>query len=197
MNPTQSDYNVFARKLSEEIASRATGSDDESVRIVNSYPSDHILTGFLTPLNPNKQSTISNNDKSDTLLTEDLPNDSSYEQTNVGMEWLMPVKSIGNNDLLDISISMSLYMRIFPTREEQLKHKSGIKFDTRTQESSTIMIPVWLKVTPDPFHISVSVNALAKGNISYDLSEDLNKKLNAIDRTFDDVQLFVYHDLEP
>jgi hypothetical protein len=39
----------FARALAESIRARAKGIDDDSARIVNTRPQEHVLSGFLTP----------------------------------------------------------------------------------------------------------------------------------------------------
>lgn len=95
---TDADYNGFARSLVERVAQRAKGLDDESQRLVGVRPSDHILVGFLTPGGTQSEATKAADSamvtersdglaekRAEELLAEDLPQDSAYEQTGVGM----------------------------------------------------------------------------------------------------------------
>ena len=78
-------YNVFARALAEQISCRAKGLDDESARIVNVRPQEHILAGFLTPRSVAHPPPGDLNADSE---PDDLPRDSAFELTSIGLEWL-------------------------------------------------------------------------------------------------------------
>ena len=89
---TDADYNGFATSLVNRFADRVRGLDTTAIRLVGERPQDHVLAGFLTPLevdNPDSDPDAEAIDD-DELLATDLPRDSSYEQTSIGAEWLMP-----------------------------------------------------------------------------------------------------------
>lgn len=114
--PTISDQalNDFARGLAAHFAARATGCDEESVRLLYKRPSDHVLTGFLTPLSPD-----SNEQSIEDQLASDLPSDTATEQTNLGMHWLAPRTAIQSDAVIEARIKLSVYVRRLPSFEEQ------------------------------------------------------------------------------
>src|SRR5690242_9065506 len=95
-------YNAFARGLTEQIRRRAKGLDDESARIVNTRPQEHILAGFLTPRS------VAHPPDSD---NEDLPRDSAFELTSIGLEWLADSDALTRADTLSVSLSLNVYVR--------------------------------------------------------------------------------------
>jgi hypothetical protein len=121
------DYNGFASALVARFRERVKGLDEGSARFVNARPADHILGGFLTPIDnysPNILSTPRTHqaDGVDEELAEDLPRDSAYEQTAIGMEWLAPVKSLVEKTYLEVEVNFFVYVRRLPTFDEQKKN---------------------------------------------------------------------------
>src|SRR5277367_1994525 len=111
-------YNTFARVLAEHIRLRSKGLDQDSARIVNTRPSEHILAGFLTPRSP----AVPPPDGTSEVDIDDLPRDSAFELTAVGLEWLADREELSRLDSLSVSLSLSVYIRCTPTFEEQKKH---------------------------------------------------------------------------
>src|SRR5689334_13771501 len=87
---TDSDYNAFATSLVSRFADRLRGLDSGAQRLVGTRPQDHVLAGFLTPVESDDTSDAREDDLDDALAS-DLPRDSTHEQTSVGAEWLMPI----------------------------------------------------------------------------------------------------------
>src|SRR5262245_26868554 len=107
--------NVFARALAEQIRYRAKGLDDESARIVNTRPQEHILAGFLTPRTAVHDHDAVNADADN----DDLPGDASFEMTSLGLEWLADLERLSDLDSLSASLSLNVYIRCTPTFDEQ------------------------------------------------------------------------------
>ena len=131
---TSDDYNLFALGIAERFAQRANGLDDESRRLANIRPADHVLSGFLTPVPGARQEPATNSAPSDAAenrngppredaiedaLTDDLPQDSAYEQTAIGLYWLAPRSGLHSGSQLRIAVRFHLYVRRLPTRSEQ------------------------------------------------------------------------------
>ena len=114
-------YNAFARALTEQIRQRAKGLDDESARIVNTRPQEHVLAGFLTPRSIVQPRPDAVNGESD---IDDLPRDSAFELTSIGLEWLADNDALARLDTLSLSLSLNVYIRCTPTFEEQKKSGS-------------------------------------------------------------------------
>lgn len=77
-------YNAFARALVAQIGCRAKGIDDESARIVNIRPQEHILAGFLTPRSVAHPPPPDHAQEDE---VDDLPRDAAFELTSIGLEW--------------------------------------------------------------------------------------------------------------
>src|SRR5262245_47375004 len=116
---TDATLNGFARSLTERFATRASGLDADSARIVASRPSDRVLTGFLTP---GQDRGFPSGEAEDDRLAEDLPQDSAYEQTSVGFEWLAPRDRLLPGTEMSIAVSLAVYVRRLPSFEEQRRH---------------------------------------------------------------------------
>src|SRR5947207_10206846 len=93
---SDSDYNAFASTLVRRVAERAKGIDSENARIIGARPADRILAGFLTPadLTPLDQSRQRPAEEPEDFLADDLPKDSAYEQSAVGIEWISPLSAL-------------------------------------------------------------------------------------------------------
>ena len=110
--------NDFALGLVAKLKNRAKGLDANSARIVNVRPSDHVLAGFLTPLERPSPLPASTNGEAE---SDDLPRDSSYEQTSAGLEWLVDSDELRHVDGLEATLSFSVYVRHVPSFEEQTR----------------------------------------------------------------------------
>ena len=75
---TDSDYNAFASSLVSRFADRLRGLDGGAQRLVGTRPQDHVLAGFLTPVDPGDTSEAAEDDLDDALAS-DLPRDSTYD----------------------------------------------------------------------------------------------------------------------
>jgi len=115
--PSPKDFNDFAQGLVGRFAERAAGLDSESARLVDTRPSDHVLTGFLTPARVAKGQ--DEGTPEDEQLAVDLPLDSAYEQTNLGTHWLVPRAALERGSLLKCQLRLCVYVRRLPTRSEQ------------------------------------------------------------------------------
>lgn len=152
-------YNVFARALAEQIGCRAKGIDDESARIVNVRPQEHILAGFLTPrsvAHPPPGDLDANSEP------DDLPRDSAFELTSIGLEWLADREALNRVDVLSASLSLNVYVRCTPTFDEQKRlgswrreHAGGAQVQ-KTQP----VIAVWRRLQIPEFSVEISVGRL-------------------------------------
>lgn len=155
-------YNAFARALVRQIGCRAKGVDDESARIVNGRPHEHILAGFLTPRSvPHQQHTDAAQDNE----VDDLPRDSAFELTSIGLEWLADRNVLKGIQSLSASVSLNLYVRCTPTFEEQSRlgswrreHRGAGAESPKTQP----VVPVWRRIEVPAFHVDIGIDALLK-----------------------------------
>jgi Helicase conserved C-terminal domain len=155
-------YNAFARGLAEQIRERAKGLDDESARIVNTRPQEHILAGFLTSRSTPPQAPDDHDDDAD---NDDLPRDSAFELRSIGLEWLADVNALAVLDALSVSLSLKVYVRCTPTFEEQKRlgswrrdHATG---GAQMQKTQTV-IPVWRRLDLPEFAVGISVPTLLR-----------------------------------
>jgi len=181
---TDADYNGFATSLVKRFADRLRGLDATAIRLVGARPQDHVLAGFLTPLQfPDAES---NRDAEaiddDELLATDLPRDSSYEQTSIGAEWLMPTG--GPSGEIKFSVSGAVYVRRLPQFDDQTKY--GI-WQTITEQNGASqlmseLIPVWTREQFEPIAASISIRELVgRRRVLVDLSLDLAERFRSID----------------
>jgi hypothetical protein len=155
-------YNAFARALAEQIRQRAKGLDDESARIVNTRPQEHVLAGFLTPRSIVQPRPDAVNGESD---IDDLPRDSAFELTSIGLEWLADNDALARLDTLSLSLSLDVYIRCTPTFEEQKKsgswrreHAAGGADVQKTQS----VIAGWRRVEIPEFSVEISIPNLLR-----------------------------------
>src|SRR5438874_845579 len=130
---TDSDFNNFASELTHRFAQRSKGLDPDSRRILAARPSDQILAGFLTPTWPEQSRSVlsseangdveSDIDDVEEVLADDLPRDSAYEQTALGLEWLVRRDQMVPGAEIEVELGLSVYVRRFPTFEEQSERK--------------------------------------------------------------------------
>ena len=153
-------YNAFARALTEQISCRAKGLDNESARIVNVRPQEHILAGFLTPRSVAHPPAADLNPDSE---PDDLPRDSAFELTSIGLEWLADREALKRLNVLSASLSLNVYVRCTPTFDEQKKlgswrreHGGGGVQVQKTQP----VIAVWRRLQIPEFSIDIAVDRL-------------------------------------
>jgi hypothetical protein len=157
---TDHTFNTFARALADGLRHRAKGLDGESARIVNTRPGEHILAGFLTPRAANTHVVPATADDDD---AQDLPRDSAFELTSVGLEWRGDEDALSQLETLSLSLALNVYVRCTPTLEEQRqfgswrKERTGDGTEGRRVQS---LIPVWRRLSIAPFDVSVSVGEL-------------------------------------
>jgi Helicase conserved C-terminal domain len=202
MSLTDQDYNAFARALVCRFSERAKGVDQGSSRIVNLRPSDHILAGFLTPvpvvlraasgtLSPDENAM----EESDEILADDLPKDSAYEQTAIGMEWIAPVKAFEEGKDLEVDAGFFVFIRRLPTFNDQKTYAvwrdvqgSHQNRGTQQQEATPTqaakvakLVPVWTRehVANLLFRIPLA-ELLRQRKISRDLTPEIRTAAGAI-----------------
>src|SRR5262249_8851634 len=96
--------NAFATSLTDCVRERARGCDDKSARIVNTRPDEFVLAGFLTPRSVG-ESAAHDEDNAAT----DLPQDSAYEQTAIGLEWMVDARLFSEVDTFEVEVSAHVY----------------------------------------------------------------------------------------
>jgi hypothetical protein len=154
-------YNAFARALADRIRYRAKGLDDESARIVNTRPQEHILAGFLTP----RSSLQRQHDVVDDAEADDLPHDSAFELTAIGLECLADRDALTHIEAMSVSFSLNVYVRCIPAFGEQKKtpawrrERIAGQSDVRRVQS---LVPVWRRFVIAPFSVSLSVPDLLR-----------------------------------
>ena len=155
-------YNAFARALAEQISRRAKGLDDESARIVNVRPQEHILAGFLTPRSLAHQQAAGQNQDNE---ADDLPRDSAFELTSIGLEWLADQEALKGVKSLSASVSLNLYARCTPTFDEQRRlgswRREHAEAGAQPQKTQSV-IPVWRRLEIPEFSVEISVGSLLK-----------------------------------
>ena len=184
------DYNAFAFSLSRRFRDRILGLDAGRARVINSRPSDHVLAGFLTPAPQNEPEAVPGADTpdADERLADDLPKDSAYEQTAIGLEWLAPIDSLANT-AVSVEIGAAVYVRRIPSLEEQrarvvwkdsrtfLQRRSGA-----AAERLADLIVVWTRETLAPIRRVVNLQELVQQRkLAIDLADDIRNAVGRID----------------
>lgn len=150
----QALYLAFARSFVGRFADRVIGVDDASLRLVGTRPSDHVLGGFLTAAKHSRET--------DGETVEDLPDDSPYEQSAIGLEWLAQNDGL-RHATAHVTVSLSLYVRMIPTFEEQGRHciwRSDRSEGAGTKEPETELAQVWQRVDLCPLVAAVDLDVL-------------------------------------
>ena len=130
--------NGFARGVVTQFTLIAKGLDPDSGRFIAARPYERILTGFLTPVG------LGGDDDSSEPEGEglpELPADASYEQTNVGFEWSIPVTSVRSGMRIQVSVGLNAYARVLPTLQET---QQNARFDRQGQAT---VVEVWQRFT--------------------------------------------------
>jgi hypothetical protein len=112
---------------------------------------------------------------------QDLPKDSAFELTSIGLEWRGDEDALSPLETLSLSLDLNVYVRCTPTLEEQRqfgswrKERTGDGSEGRKVQS---LIPVWRRFSIEPFHVSVAVGELLQNRKQrLDISAQL--RLNA------------------
>lgn len=152
--------NSFATSLADRVRDRAKGCDDKSARIVNTRPNEFILAGFLTPRSLAQVVAPQGEDEAAT----DLPQDSAYEQTAIGLEWMVDAHEFSKIDTFDVEASAHVYLRVLPTFDEQEGfgswHIERPAADGTPGRRLQAAVPVWIRIDIPTFRVSVPVRAL-------------------------------------
>lgn len=155
-------YNHFARALTEQISSRAKGLDEESARIVNVRPQEHILSGFLTSRSAAHPPVASPGPDED---IDDLPRDAAFELTSIGLEWLADQEALSRTESLTAWLSANLYVRCTPTFDEQNRlsswRREQVAAGSPPQKSKPVL-PVWRRLEMSEFSVEISIKDLLK-----------------------------------
>ncbi len=169
------------------------GLNDASGRIIELRPSEQVLAGFLTPMQ-NEEGKISKDVGVDDQLAEDLPQDSPYEQTAVGFEWLAPREALQDQAMMKITIDCAVYLRQLPTFAEQSKYgtpktekqkpSSAAKqnpYESGQTEATRYadLVMVWTREKPaHPLVLEINLGQLGRNRVvQVDLEHDLQKEL--------------------
>jgi hypothetical protein len=159
---TDSDYNNFATSLTARFAERCKGQDDRAQRIVGARPADEILAGFLTPVRDARAGGPAGAGGDGHDLAEDLPRDSAYEQTSLGLEWIAPVEEMLDGAEVHVELRLCLYVRRLPTLEEQRAridwHWQQVPGAPRTCD----MVKVWTREELSPLPVSFDAGELRR-----------------------------------
>jgi Helicase conserved C-terminal domain len=168
------NYNAFARGIANSIRCRAKGLDASSARIVNGRPSEHILSGFLTPRSIAAPPRSAADDDSE---ADDLPRDAAFELTSIGLEWRGDKAALSRLATLSLSVDLNVYVRCIPSFDEQKvagswrrEHITGAGPGQKVQS----LIPVWRRCKLPTLPVAISVPGLLKERRQrIDISDDL------------------------
>jgi hypothetical protein len=151
--------NAFATNLVNCVRERAKGRDDKSARIVNTRPDEFVLAGFLTP---RSVGTGAAHDEDDAAT--DLPQDSAYEQTAIGLEWMVDAQRFSEISSIEVDVSAYVYVRVLPTFDEQrafgswqVERPSPAGVAGQRRQAA---VPVWIRLSIPEFRIPVPGSTL-------------------------------------
>ena len=189
---SNADLNAFSRALVEQFALRATGLDESSERLVSMRPSDHVLTGFLTPAGATSRASAppggsraaaAEAEGLDVAAADDLPQDSAYEQSSIGLEWITPLAALSGRTLLHIEIQTHVYVRTFPTLAEQSERpafrqpRGSRKGELPSVAATAPLVPVWQRQAISPLHVELDLSELTRRRqLEKDLAADIQSK---------------------
>lgn len=149
--------NAFASELADCVRERAKGRDNKSERIVNTRPDEFVLAGFLTPRSPGNVGA-----QDEDGIATDLPQDSAYEQTAIGIEWMVDAADFSALQTIEVEVSAHVYMRVLPTFDEQSLgswHIERLPTGAPGQRRQAA-VPVWKRVNIPSFRAPVQVSGL-------------------------------------
>jgi hypothetical protein len=157
-------YNRFARALAESIRSRAKGTDNDSARIVSTRPQEHVLSGFLTPHDVPAAAPPADDTEADAPI-DDLPKDSAFELTSLGLEFMAGRASLAAQTALTVTLQLSVYVRVVPTWSEQKQFGTWQRDRAAGQAPTTksqALVPAWRRFQIAPFEVTVRVADLLR-----------------------------------
>ncbi|MFN7998446.1 MAG: DEAD/DEAH box helicase family protein [Bryobacteraceae bacterium] len=167
-------YNRFARALADHIRYRAKGLDDDSARIVNSRPQEHILSGFLTPRSPDQRPHDAADEDAE---TDDLPHDSAFELTAIGLEFMVDREALTQTEAMPLTVGLNVYIRCIPTFAEQQESPAWRRERVPGQDNIRkvqSLLPVWQRFAIAPFTIALQVpEFLRERRARIDISSNL------------------------
>ncbi len=172
---TSDAYNQFTTSLVERIVERALGQDPASQRLLNVRPADYVLAGFLTPINPPEDVVLEASEEND------LPQDSPYEQSSLGLEWLVPKNAFQSTPgyMLYVRVDLSVYLRRLPTYEEQKSQLSWSKA-LGNQEPTSQILPLWTREDLSPLSLEINLaDLLPTGRLERSLAPSFAQALAA------------------
>jgi hypothetical protein len=120
--------------------------------------------------------------RAEELLAEDLPQDGSYEQTNVGMEWMAPLDALVDGAEILVEIDLAVYVRRLPYLEEQsqratwrVPHRRHADISGGRNGSPEVreaeLVPTWTREILPRKQVRVSLGELRrKQRLAIDLS---------------------------
>ena len=157
-------YNRFARALAESIRTRAKGIGDDSARIVNTRPQEHVLSGFLTPHDlPVVAPPVDDTDPDAQI--DDLPKDSAFELTSLGLEFMADRVSLAAHETLAVTLQLNVYVRVVPCWSEQKQFGTWQRDRAAGQAPTTksqALVPAWRRFQIAPFDVAVTVADLLR-----------------------------------
>src|SRR4051812_19566328 len=118
MRTDDATYNAFALGLVDHISRRALGRDEAGARVVGRRPADHVLAGFLTPQRTPEEFARGAENVDDGPDATDLPKDTAYEQSALGMEWLIDLDAARGQSVI-VQVALSVYVRRIPPFADQ------------------------------------------------------------------------------
>jgi len=157
-------YNRFARALAETIRARAKGIDDDSARIVNTRPQEHVLSGFLTPHDVPAAAPHADDTEADVEI-DDLPKDSAFELTALGLEFMADRAPLAAHTALSVTLQLNVYVRVVPTWSEQNQFGTWQRDRAAGQAPATksqALVPAWRRFQIAPFDVAVTVADLLR-----------------------------------
>jgi len=152
-------YNQFASTLANDIRERAKGLDQGSSRIVRSHPNEHNLSGFLTPRAAPQPLLVG----ADEETADDLPRDSSFSMTSLGMEFMVDNELLSTVSSIACEVDLNVYVRSLPTLAEQLRYGVWRRESAPTNQLSgkvQAIVDVWRRVTIPPIQTHLPIQQL-------------------------------------
>src|SRR5579883_1336174 len=172
--------NEFSTGLVHRIRDRAKGVDPKSARIVNTRPEEFILAGFLTPrAAPQPGDTDGEASEGST----DLPQDSAYEQTAIGLEWMVDAEAFPTAKTIAVDVDIHVYVRVTPTFEEQMGTGSwrieriagGVTTGKKTQNA----VPAWKRILMPRISVDIPIpDLLTDRTVTIPLSGEMKVSLS-------------------
>jgi hypothetical protein len=191
---TDSDYNNFATAVTGYFTERCKGLDEDSERIVDKRPSDHILVGFLTPVKDennshppsgSKSSLGEDNESEEEELANDLPQDAAHEQTALGLEWIAPIEQLTKPEVsFKVEFQTNIYVRRLPTLSEQ-RTRVEWNWKKKPEDPRTCnMIQVWSRHRIPPTEVFFETAELwNKRKLNRDVASSVVTEWANIDKT--------------